>query len=184
MITYNDLYEALRKERYSEQLQNLANDFIVQVGEYLNDKKKMSEKQDDMFSDAIIKTKKQLENAVSIFKELILRRKKKLLDLAFIAAETGISKRDYENMLDFEKKMFDKIMSAMDDSEKNIISVLNGEQANEKKNKLVIFKEEMTEFMSPNGKKIGPFNKGEVANLPREIVGILVDSGKVELVDE
>jgi len=185
MITYNDLYEALRKERYSEQLQNLPRDFISQVGEYLSDKKKMSEKEDDMFSDAIIKTKKQLENAISIFKELLLRRKKKLLNLAFIATETGISKRDYENMLDFEKKLFDKIMGAMDDSEKDLNQIMssNGEEE-VRKNKLVIFKDEMSEFMGPTGDKIGPFSKGETANLPSEVVAILKDSDKVDLVDE
>ncbi|MBU0957872.1 MAG: hypothetical protein KKF56_03615 [Nanoarchaeota archaeon] len=185
MITYNDLYEALRKERYSEQLQNLPKDYISQIGAYLNDKKKMAEKEDDLFSDAIIKTKKQLENAVSIFKELILRRKKKLLNLAFIATETGISKRDYENMLDFEKKMFDKIMSSMDESEKDLSGILSSNGGKSvKKNKMVLFKEEMTELMGSNGNKVGPFEKGEVANLPSEIVDILKESGKVELIDE
>ena len=62
-----------------------------------------------MFSDMIIKTKKQLENAVSIFKELLLRRRKKLLTLVFVAAETGISKRDFENMLAVEKECFEEI---------------------------------------------------------------------------
>ena len=104
MITYNDIYEALRKERYSEQLQKIPKNFVQEVSAYIKEKKSITEKSEDMFSDTIIKTKKQLENAVSIFRELMLRRKKKLLQLAFVAAETGISKRDYENMLSFEKE--------------------------------------------------------------------------------
>jgi len=85
MITYNDIYEALRKEKYSEQLQPIDENFVKEVSVYLEEKKEVTEKKEDMFSDTIIKTKKQLENAISIFKELMLRRKKKLLNLAFIA---------------------------------------------------------------------------------------------------
>ena len=113
MITYNDIYEALRKERYSEQLQNIGKRFVQEVAEYLKDKKSISEKPGDLFSGAMSKTKKQFENAVSMFQELMLRRKKKLLNLSFVATETGISKRDYENMLPFEKEVFDNIMKSL-----------------------------------------------------------------------
>ena len=95
MITYNDIYESLRKEKYSENLQPLGKKFISEVADYLQEKKELADKKEDMFSEAIIKTKKQLENAISIFKELMMRRKKKLLNLAFIARETGISKKDF-----------------------------------------------------------------------------------------
>ena len=65
----------------------------------MKEKKEIASKQDDDFSDVIIKTKKQLENAITLFKELMLRRRKKILNLILIAAETGISKQDFENML-------------------------------------------------------------------------------------
>ena len=64
MITYNDIYEALRRERYSEQLQKLVKNFVQEVSAYLKEKKSISEKSGDVFSDAISKTKKQFENAV------------------------------------------------------------------------------------------------------------------------
>ena len=110
MINYNDIYEAARKERYSEQLQNLPKNFISEVTKYLKEKKQISLKEDDTFSDVIIKRKKQLENAITLFKELMLRRRKKLLNLVLIAAETGISKQDFENMLEFEKVLFEELM--------------------------------------------------------------------------
>ena len=44
MITYSELYEALRKERYNEQLQVLSKNFINDVAEYFRDKKNFSEK--------------------------------------------------------------------------------------------------------------------------------------------
>jgi DNA replication initiation complex subunit (GINS family) len=184
MITYNDIYEALRKEKYAEQLQALDKKFIQEVSEYLKEKQELADKKEDLFSDAIIKTKKQLENAVSIFKELILRRKKKILNLAFIARETGISKADFENMIEFEREMFEKIVKGMEDADKEVSNLLNGRKENEKKHVLINFKENVEEFLNVDGEMLGPFEKGEVANLPEEIVKILVDAGKVEVVEE
>jgi len=182
MITYNDIYEASRKERYSDQLQPLPKNFITEVSDYLKEKKEIASKDNDVFSDVIIKTKKQLENAITLFKELILRRKKKILNLVLIAAETGISKQDFDNMLAFEKLLFDDLMKAIDISEKKLGDLLNGEK-DEKKNELIVFKENVEEFMGLNGEKMGPFEKGQIANLPREIVKILVESGKADKVE-
>ena len=81
MITYNDIYEAARKERYSEQLQELSKNFISNVSTYLEEKKEIASKENDVFSDIIVKTKKQLENAYTLFKELMLRRRRKILNL-------------------------------------------------------------------------------------------------------
>lgn len=183
MLTYNDIYEALRKEKYSEQLQPLNKNFIKEVATYLREKKEVSEKEEGIFSEAIIKTKKQLENAVSIFKEIMLRRRKKLLSLAFIAKETGISKRDFENMLDFEKDMFDKIVKNMEEADKKISDFLNAKEER-KDNVLVSFKDNVEEFLDSKGESIGPFEKGEIANLSEEIVKILKEAGKVEAVEE
>jgi len=68
------------------------------MSDYLSDKKQESSSDDDLFGDNVAKSKKQLENSVALFKELIRMRKKKLLNLVFVATETGIMKRDYENM--------------------------------------------------------------------------------------
>jgi len=184
MITYNDIYESLRKERYSEKLQPLPKKFVSQVVEYLNEKREMANKPDDMFSDAVVKTKKQFENAVSIFKELMLARKKKLLELAFVASETGISKRDFENMLDFEKELFDKIMVSIENAEKKLISELNGEKGKEKKNRLILFLQDVDSFVGLDGEALGPFEKQTIANLPKEIAEILVKDKKAEYVGE
>lgn len=185
MITYNDLYEYLRKERYSEQLQILPRNFIQEINTYINEKKALAGKEDDLFSESAIKNKKQLENAISLFRELMLRRRKKILNLAFVAAETGISKRDFENMLDFEKDLFDKIIKGMEDAEKEINGFLtNNKQEIKELNKMILFKQDTSEFMGINGEMLGPFKKGEIANLPAEISKILVSGEQAEYVEE
>jgi len=183
MITYNDIYEASRKERYSEQLQPLSKNFVSEVAAYLKEKREIASKDNDVFSDVIVKTKKQLENAITLFKELILRRKKKILNLVLVASETGISKQDFENMLPFEKTLFEEFMKSVDLSDKILSEMLNGNSV-EKKNELVVFKDFVEEFVGLEGEKMGPYEKGQIANIPKEIAKILVDGGKCEFTDE
>jgi DNA replication initiation complex subunit (GINS family) len=182
MITYNDIYEASRKERYAEQLQPIPKNFVSEVAAYLKEKREIASKDNDVFSDVIVKTKKQLENAITLFKELILRRKKKILNLVLIASETGISKQDFENMLPFEKVLFEEFMKSVDLSDKALNGMLNG-NSQEQKNELVVFKDFVEEFIGLEGEKMGPYDKGQIANIPKEIAKILVDGGKCEFTE-
>lgn len=183
MITYNELYDALRKERYSEQLQPIPKNFIKEVADYLKDKREIANKKDDDFSDTILKTKKQFENSIAIFKELMLRRKKKILELAFVAAQTGISKRDFENMLAVEKDIFDGIMKSIENGDKKINEILKG--SNEApKNKLIVFIDDTDKFLDLDGNELGPFRKGDIANISEEIAKILITDKKAESVED
>ena len=184
MITYNDIYEAARKERYSEQLQKLSKKFILEVSSYLKEKKQIASKEDDVFSDVILKTKKQLENAVTLFKELMLRRRKKILNLVLIAAETGISKQDFENMFSIEKELFEELMKCIDISDKKLNETLNGKKQETQENELIVFKTNVEEFVGLDGEKMGPFEKGQIVNIPNEISKILIDDGKCEIVEK
>ena len=187
MITYNEIYEASRKERYSEQLQPLAKNFIKEVSNYLKDKKEIASKEDDIFSDVILKTKKQLENAQTLFKELMLRRRKKILNLILIAAETGISKHDFENMLQIEKDLFEDLMKNIDFSDKKLKGLLNGSEAPEEvvqKNELVCFLDKIESFIDMDGESMGPYEKGQMANIPKKIAEILIGDKKAEIVGE
>nr|AQS33642.1 hypothetical protein [uncultured archaeon]AQS34297.1 hypothetical protein [uncultured archaeon] len=183
MITYNDLYEILRKEKYSETLQPLQQNFIQEFSEYINDKT-ASQKPNDPFSQDA-KSKKQLENAVSLFKELMLRRKKKILSLVFVATETGIMKRDYENLLPIEKETFDSLAKTFEHGEKKLAKMLNSQPHEEaRKNKMILFVEDTEQFVNHEGKTIGPFKSGDLANLNTDVAQILVQGEKATFVDE
>lgn len=183
MITYNDIYEAARKERYAEQLQSLPKNFVEEVSIYIKEKKEIASKSDDDFSDVIMKTKKQLENAITLFREMILRRRKKILTLVLVASETGISKQDFENMLSFEKELFEELMRCVEGSDKKLDRTLNG-TPEAKNNFMILFLEEVGEFVDFEGEKVGPFQKGQIANLPKDIAKIIIEDGKAELVEE
>jgi DNA replication initiation complex subunit (GINS family) len=132
----------------------------------------------------IVKTKKQLENATTLFRELMIRRRKKILNLVLIAAETGISKQDFNNMLSFEKSLFEELIKNIENSDKKINELLNREKVEELKNELVIFKTDVEEFLDIEGEKIGPFQKGQIANIPKEIAKILIEDDKAEVVEK
>jgi len=184
MITYNDIYEAEKKERYSDQLQQLPKNFVKEVSDYLKEKKEIASKENDIFSDVIVKTKKQLENAALLFRQLILRRKKKILNLVLIASETGISKQDFDNMLQFEKTLFEELMKSIDLSDKKLAELVNGnDNEPQQKNELIVFREHVEEFMGMDGEKMGAYEKGDIVNIPKEIAKILIDSGKAELAE-
>jgi len=185
MIGYNELYEILRKEKYSEQLCSLPKRFIEEFKEYLEENKIPEQNKGDIFSEISAKSKKQLENAISLFRELMLKRKRKLLNLVFVAAETGILKRDYENMLPIEKKVFEELVKAIEQGDKEIAQILNGEKSRKSESKkMVIFKENIESLVDHTGSLIGPFKSGQLANIHSEIAQILIQSGKAKLVDE
>jgi len=175
MITYRDIYEAAKKERYSEKLQPIPKNFVKEVSKYLKDKKAAASKEEGHFSDVLVKTKKQLENAVTLFQELLRRRRKKIFNLVLIANETGISKQDFNNMLLIEKSLFEETMKCLEESDKKLSRALNsGEDENLHENMLIVFLEDINEFESPDGEKYGPYTVGQFSNLPREIAQIFL----------
>ncbi len=184
MITFSDIYEAMRKEKYSENLQMLPKKFLTDVAEYFHEKKEFLNKEDDLFSDMAIKNKKKLDNAISSFRDLLRIRKKKILNLAFVASQVGINKKDFENLLSFEKDLFEELVRSLERAEKNQTADMIGAQKDTRKHRLVRFLEDVPEFLGFDGSEIGPFKKGEVANLESEVIDILEKDKRIESIDE
>jgi len=187
MVSYQEIYDLLRKEKYSEQLQQLPDNFLKEVSIYLNEKKSIVDKdQGSLFSDTQKITRKQFENAVSLVNELLAVRGKKVLNLSFTAAQTGVSKRDTETLLNHEKELFENVVRKLEENKAAVTRTLEGEGEQEKdlKNVLVRFKQSVPKFLDLEGKEIGPFNSGDVANIPKEITQILLEEGKVSKIEE
>lgn len=181
MITYKDIYEAAKKERYSESLQPIPKSFVKDVAKYMKEKREAASKEGDVFSDVLLKTKKQLENAITLFQELLRRRRKKILNLVLIASETGISKQDFDNMLLIEKNLFEELMRCIEGSDRKLNDLLNGAQEDgTQDNELVVFLEDVDEFLASDGEKYGPFEIGQFANLPKSIANIFLEDGVAE----
>lgn len=187
MITYQEIYDILRKEKYNEALQPLPKNFLKEVGAYIGEKKKILAKEDTtkLFSETLRMTRKQLDNAIAIVKELMTIRQRKVLNLALTASITGISKRDIENLLSHEVEFFEVTVQQLEKCQKEITKKLEGqEEEKEPKNMLIRFKENTNAFLNEDGKELGPFKKDEIANLPKQIASILISDGKASLIEE
>lgn len=183
MITFNDLYEAVRKEKYSDIIQKISKSFLQETSDYFKNKREFLANEDDSFSELSLKNKKKLENAISSFKELMRVRKKKILNLAFIAAEVGVGKKDFENMFPHEKTLFEEITRALEVAEKGKDAEMKGNSKTKMKHRLVRFLETVPSFMNVEGEEVGPFKKGEIHNLESDLVEILEKDKGVEVID-
>ena len=185
MLSYSEIYELLRKEKYSEALLGLPKNFVEDFSDYIAEKKGESESEGDLFMENSMKSKKQLENSIALFKELMRLRKKKLLNLIFVATETGIMKKDYENMLSFERDVFDEVVRAFERGNKEMSKNMNGrKEKKEEGNRMIMFNQEVEQFVGGDGEAVGPFNAGELANLDSKVCEVLVGGGKATFVDE
>ena len=139
-ITYETLFEILRREKDKEELQKLSDSFFNDVIIYLEDKKKaLSDVTLQSFGD-----KKKLEeefgNIKKILKDLYERREKKIVNLALNISRTKSNLIDTSGLLKEEKELFDSLMKALDNGRECIVNKL----LESKKNLLAAMVEEKT----------------------------------------
>ena len=104
------------------------------------------------------------------------------MNLVLIASETGTSKQDFDNMLDFERDLFEELIRCIQFSYKKINEVMNGKLEEFSKNEMISFIENVEEFIGFDGEVVGPFKIGDFVILPKEITKILIESGKAKLI--
>ncbi len=206
-ITYEILFELLRKEKDTADLQKLESTFFNDFVDYLNEKKKMLNKEDALFSyDEKKKVEKQIDNARRIIKGIYERREKKILNIALTKSRTKSDVIDTSSFLENEKKFFDEIVKVLDVFRNEVIdNIIDGKQIStstiekEKINKtdenvqnkkkienikLVRFLYSVPKFVGKELEEYGPFEKEDIANLPGDIADILIGKGRAEEIED
>jgi len=190
IITYETVYETLRKEKFKNDLQQLEETFFNDVVKYLEERKKSllsSESKDSIFaSENIIKTKKQIENIQKIISELYERRETKLIQLALTASRTNYP-QDSSSMTFEEKKLYFDLVNKLNNYRENILhKILAGkmpeikEESNPDELRLIRLLESVPQFIGDDLKTYGPFETEEVANLPKRVSEILIKNKRAE----
>jgi DNA replication initiation complex subunit (GINS family) len=117
-VTYETLYEMLRREKSRDELQVLDEVFLIDVLAYLREKQRIldeAEKKQDLFSlDEREKTQVQLVNIRKIVRELYERREKKIADMALNRSRTRSNLIDTSTLLVHERYLYDSIVSVLD----------------------------------------------------------------------
>ena len=209
VITYETLFELLKRERERTDLQKLEPSFFSDTISYIHDKKKIIEaKSDSVFaSDEKKKTERQLDNIYKILKELYERREKKIISLALDKSRTKTNLIDTTALLKEEKILFDALTGLLDNYRDAILyTVLNEKmpfmqplidkkpkeefktalelKELKKPTKLVRFTSHVPKFVGPELEEYGPFEEEDIANLPAEIADVLINKSKVEEIKE
>ena len=87
-------------------------------------------------------------------------------------------------MFSFEKELFEDLMKCSDASDKKMKQLFNGKKDEEQKNILVVFLDSVGEFLNVDGGMLGPYERGQIVNLPRDVAKILIDDKKCEVVEK
>jgi len=131
VITYETLFDILRREKDREELQNLDKTFYSDVVKYINEKREsLKQSQETLFSDDDReKTQIQLQNIKRILKELYNRREKKIIDSAIMKSRTNSGIIDTAAMLEEEKKLFSEATAILNRARAGILfNVIEGRE--------------------------------------------------------
>lgn len=122
-ITFETLFEILKRERDLSDLQKLDDEFYSQVQEYLSNKQRVAQKNDAVFGqDEKKKAEKQLENAQRLVKDIYDRREKKIINVAVMKSRTKTSIIDTSGFLESEKKLLNELVSYLSSGRTEVLS--------------------------------------------------------------
>lgn len=200
-ITYETLFEILRREKGKDELQKLSESFFDDLIAYLKEKQDMLESSHDkgnlFASGEKEKTAQQLSNVRRILKELYDRREKKLINTAINMARTNSNLINTSAMLNEERVFFECIVDTLTKFRKEVLfSILEArspeidenffipKQKKEKTTKMVRFLHAVPKFVGKELEVYGPFVEDDIANLPAEIADILLKKGRADEIEE
>jgi len=173
-ITYETLFDLLRREKSRAELQKLDNSFFEDVNSYIKEKHAILKDQQMKIGMSTIaekeKTEKQIENIKSMLKGLFERRQQKIVEMAIIKSRTLSDTTDYSALLKEEREMFDELFELLQNFKKKVLVRLLTEP----------------DFMQPNQEKKEPeLIKPEKIETAEETEGITkIEKREAEIKEE
>lgn len=194
IITYESLYDILRREKYRGELQNLDENFIKDVQSYLKEKAAIlasQEKKSSIFASVEVeKTRTQLKNIKRILKELFELREHKITKQALMQSRME-ENLENDTLLGGEKKLFQELARIIRDFREENFSRIFDEQPKELKRESEEERTEKVEFLSPmpqfvgeDLKNYGPFEEKQTAELPKKVAEVLIKNGKAKVFEK
>lgn len=184
VITYETLYELLRREKYRAELQQLDKTFFSDVSNYLSGKKKLLDAQQARptpFSLELQKTQKQYENVQKIIKELYEKRENKIIQLALFSSKLNNQSMP-QNMLAEEEALYRDVMKILDKYREeilfNLLEPKLTEEPSVKDTKMIRFTSSIPKFVGDDLKTYGPYEGGDVAEFSLKIADLLIKKGR------
>lgn len=202
IITYEALYEILRKEKYEKELQKLEPNFFQSVIKYLDEKEAILASQkskDSVFAKESDKTQKQLENIRKILREIYEKRENKIVQHALVSSRFNES--SLSNMLSEENLFYNHLKNILNKFRKEILEnillknlpnitveelkteikkEIEVKKVEEKLIRLLRILEPVPQFVGEDLVVYGPFESEDVASFPTNIADLLIIKKKAE----
>jgi len=124
-ITYETLFDLLRREKSRAELQKLSDTFFDDANSYIKEKHAILKDQQMKIGMSAIaekeKTEKQIENINSMLKSLFERRQQKIVEMAIIKSRTSSDTTDYSALLKEEQEMFNELVELLNKFKKKLL---------------------------------------------------------------
>lgn len=199
IITYEKLYDILRKEKYSQELQKIEKDFLKSLVKYLKEKEAIAEAQrgkESIFAAEAESTQKQVQNIKKLIKELYEKREYKIMQLAIFASRIG-DKELPQALLPEERPLFLDMLNTLSAYRESIVqnmlekklpttpdqpqTIKRDEKATfSSENKVVRFMHAVPKFVANDMNTYGPFEEEDTAILPGKAANVLIDKKRAE----
>lgn len=168
-ITFELIRRVQREEQRIQKLTKLPDNFYGAVSSYVQQKKKITLNEDR-------KGALEFKNVERLVEDIFDRRERKIINLSIIAARTGMPP---ENLTDEEKEFFGMISSVIKKRRGENLGKIFAAQK-EDVGTMIVFKEDVPEFLGSDMKNYGPFKKGDIAKLPEDNMQVMIQQNVAE----
>ncbi len=207
-ITYETLFEVLRREKNNEDLQKLEQDFFSEMKKYIEEKNRslLEKPRLDQFLEGYENEQNairiQLNNIRKLIKDIFDRRERKIMEMAINKAKTGSNVIDTSSLLPEEKGFFEHQIRLISEFRYDLLElILTGSkrqemppkeepkdlnmalsEQNDKAFKKVQILESVPKFVGVDLEIYGPFDTDEQLELHPEIAEMLVKVNKARII--
>jgi len=200
VLTYETLYELLRREKTREELPQLDERYFQDALTYLTEKQQSYDDnivKDDIFSQSERdKLHIQLTNIRKILRDLYDYRERKIINMAINKVRTNAQIADAAHLLPQERALFDSIVATLKTHRVGILQRLLEQRMPdiipiveekveevqeapvESTPKKVKFTESVEQFVGEELEEYGPYEAEQEAELPPDLANILISQGK------
>ncbi|MEK9635358.1 MAG: hypothetical protein VW079_01665 [Candidatus Woesearchaeota archaeon] len=179
---YEDLYELLRNEKFSTDLQDMSLENLKKIRSYFNERNnKLNESESsNMFSSHNkLKIQGEIDNATRIVNDLINIRERKIINRAIFTSRSNENIEDTSNMIEIEKKLYDFLNVELKKFRKSYLYEIENRKVNDKKHKKYVVLEDIP-LLSDGINEYGPYEKNDFIELPNNIANILINESKIK----
>lgn len=179
---YEDLYELLRNEKFSTDLQDMSLENLKKIRSYFNERNnKLNESESsNMFSSHNkLKIQGEIDNATRIVNDLINIRERKIINRAIFTSRSNENIEDTSNMIEIEKKLYDFLNVELKKFRKSYLYEIENRKVNDKKHKKYVVLEDIP-LLSDGINEYGPYEKNDFIELPSNIANILINESKIK----